>query len=845
MSHILKLSLRSLAAHRARLALTGLTIVLGVGFVVASFVLGDSLRSAFGGLTTEIVAGTDLQVRPLDEFGQVGTVTDAELTQIRDTDGVRSAQPFIDGDRVQAVDGAGNVIEPNGPPQFGYAWVPDTALSSFSIVDGRAPQAGEMVIDVDTAAAGDFIVGERYGVISPQGSFEFTHVGTASFGANNDTLGAQFLLFDLPDAAAVTGQEAGVYEEIVVSVEADQVASDVQARIEAFLPAGVEVINQQTLQDETAADFNQNVRTLEYILTAFAIIALFVSTFIIYNTFGMLLAQRVRELGLLRAIGAEAGQLRTGVVFEALIVGLVASIIGLAAGIGLKVGVEALFDLLGFALPDGGTVIGIRTIIAAFVLGVGVTLISAIVPARRAAKVAPVTAMGGHATEVKESARLRLIVGGIALAISIAVGAFGLFAADGVAVGLSALGVGILGIFLSVALLSPIIAPAVVSVVGWPLKKAFGVSGQLATGNAKRNPRRTATTAAALMVGLALVTTALVVGESLKAELRTTLDETVQADYVVNSGDFEEIPTAVTTDLNALPELDDVMQVGYEDIRIDGADNELVGVTIATVADLVNLSMTDGTVPVDGGPNVLVGVDNAVDNGWAPGDTITLDFEDGQALDVTVAGIYDESWVFEGATLVDYAVVDELTDIAGPSWIAAGLSNGSSGDQAEAAFVGIVEKYPQLTIQSDVEYREWVEGQIDQLLSVINAMLALAIFIALIGIGLTLALSVFERTRELGLLRAVGMTRRQLRRMIRWEAALVAMFGSVLGVGVGLLFGWAAATALPDTITTVVAVPATRIGILVAVSVVAGLIAALLPARRAGNLNVLDAIAAT
>ncbi len=849
-----RITLKNLAANKARLSLTGLAIVLGVGFVVASFITSDGLREAFGGLSKDIAAGPELIVREGDEFGVNPVIDESTLATITATDGVAAAEGTIGG-RVQPITAEGTPVETQGPPLIGFSWVTATNDGRTSIVDGSAPAPGEFVMDIDSAATNGFEIGESYALTTTEGRFDdFVLSGVFSFGENNDTLGAVLTGYDIDDARTLLGVPDGRFDEIEVITAEGWSASEVEAALRAELSTGgLEVVNQQTVEDETAADFNEVVGIIENVFLGFAGVSLFVSIFIIYNTFGVVLAQRVREIGLLRAIGAEGKQIRRGIIAESLVIGFIASLLGIAAGIGLHLGLLAMFDALGLGLPEMNLIIEPATIVIGLVVGILTTVVSAVVPALRAGRISPIAALAGEVGSGRRTSRMRNVVGVVMLAAGIALGFGGFQGLGSTAATVAALAGGAVLVFLAVTLLSPLAARPVIGTLAVPMGAMSGTSGSLAGKNAQRNPRRTATTAGALMIGLSLITAALVVGDSLKSQVGKTLDTAISADYLISDPNFFEVPIEVTDQVAAMPEVGAMMTVNETKVRVTppvpvgGSDDgtETLWYNVSDLGDvnaLMNLGVDEGSLETDVANALVLPVDEAAEYGMEIGDSMLVEFAEGGSAEFELVATTTDESVVEGGWL-SVAGVSEHVDQTGVLWIAAKVADGYTAEQAEAAMAAVSESFPQIDVQSSAQYRESIEGDIDMLLNTISAMLALAIVIALLGIGLTLALSIVERTREIGLLRAVGMTRGQTRSMIRWEAAAIAMFGAILGVATGLLFGWGAVQALPDSFITTVTVPAGRLVVMVAVAGFAGLVAALLPARRAGRLDVLDAIA--
>lgn len=843
-----KISINNLRANKGRLSLTGLAIVLGVSFVTAAFVMSDGLRDSFGTLVDEVYEGTDLVVREDGEFGVDGRVDESTLALVEGVDGVRMVEGTVGNDGVQPVKSDGTVISSVGPPQFGFSWSTDPDLNPQTLTEGTAPGPGQFVMDISSAERHDFEIGETYGVVTETGSYEFELSGYTKFGADNSTNGALLTAYSMDDAQLITGFEDDEFDTLDISVADGYSASDVQASIAALMPAGVEVANNQTLQQEQAAEFNETIGILQNILLGFALISLFVSIFIIYNTFGIVVAQRVREIGLLRAIGAEARQIRASIIVEALIIGAVASAIGIAAGVGLNLGLRAMFDALGIDMPPADTILALRTVLIALGLGIGVTVVSSVAPSLKASRVSPIAALSGATDFDDSNGRFRMFVGAALGIGGLAIGAIGLQGGSVTSV-ITMLAIGAIAVFISVAMLSPLVARPIINVVAWPISK-LGVSGSLARKNAGRNPRRTSTTAAALMIGLSLITTALVVGDSLKAQISSTLETANSSDYLIAEPNFDDFPVAVADEVRATPEIGSMAAVGDITARVSGVEG------VVTDEDLYDFNFTDfdafasmmdlsvATGAMAGAPegSAVLPEQMATDLNLGIGDPMELEFRDGSMAMVSVVGIYTDQSLVDGP-FIDTATVEAAAGVDEVGWIVAKVADDSTAAEAETAMAALGATWPQLDVQSSAEYRESVEGQIDQMLNIISAMLSLAILIALLGIGLTLALAIVERTRELGLLRAVGMTRPQLRRMVRWEAAAVAVFGAVLGVAIGLVFGWATVVAMPDTFIRTVSIPVVRLAVMVLVAGAAGLIAALLPARRGGRLNVLDAIA--
>ena len=846
---MLRLTLRNLAANKARFMMTTFAVVLGVGFVVSSFVMSDGLRSTFNKLSEDITAGTDLLVRPTSDFGEPLPLPDELVAEVLAVDGVDNAVAFMESaeNEIQPIKSDGTTITTSGPPQITFAWTNETEIGAFTIVEGTAPdQPGEFSMDHTAATKHGFEIDQTYDLVTPQGVEEgFTFVATTSFGADNSTVGATLMHVSLGEAQRLFGNE-GLVQQIAVSLDTGADAAAVTESISPLLgDIRAEIVDQATVTAEQADEFNSGVTIVGNVLLGFAIVSLFVSIFIIYNTFAIVLGQRVREMGLLRAIGADPAQLRRSVIAEAIIVGLVASVIGLAAGVGIAALLTAVFEAIGAELPAYPTILSARTIAVAMMLGLGVTVASSIAPARAASGVSPIVALRDGAVITKENGRQRLIRGGLTMVAGITLGSFGLFGPSLSTLALIlTLGAAAVLVFLGLTLASPAVARPLTAALGWPVAKLMGTAGGLARGNASRNPRRTATTAAALMIGLSLVTTGYVVGESVKSSLGNLIEGSVTADYVIaGNEDSSGISPALADDLAATGQFSAVTGMRYDEARLGDDVHEVTALDLGAVDQLFDIDLRDGEIPSSDATDVILLHDDlAADLAVGVGDAVPIEFVSGHTVDLTVAGIYADTTIFE-----DPLVPDQVFDAAGASetdeWIAAALPDGVSTADVAPLVAQLQQTYPQVSIDTASEFQQSFEDTIDSALLVVNALLALAIVIALIGIANTLALSVHERTRELGLLRAVGMTRRQTRRMVRWEAVLVSLFGAVLGVAAGTLFGWGAVSALPsDSFGGSLTIPIPQIAQVVVLAAAATLVAAWLPARRAGKLNVLDAI---
>jgi putative ABC transport system permease protein len=840
---MIRLTLKSLAANKIRFALTTLGITLAVSFVVAAFVLGDGLRRSFSEVSEEATAGVDLEVRNVAEFGDVPPLPVTAVDAVGGVPGVATAAAQIEApvNAVRPVKPDGSMITTNGPPQLAFGWIADEALSPFRLVDGAAPDVGEFTMDVDAADKHGFVVGDTYEVVVPDGRVALTLSGTTSFGSDNATLGAVLMQMDSDQSPELFGMDG--ISSVAVRVDDGSDVDSIRAAITAAMP-GAEVVDHDTVLDETTSEFTDEIDLVGNILLGFGGVALFVSAFLIYNTFAIVMGQRIRELALLRSLGAGAAQIRRSVLGEAMILGALASVAGIAGGIVVAKGIEALFGVMGFDLVDYPLILAPRTLIASAVIGVGVTVLAAAGPARRAATVPPVAVIVGGSEATAASTRRRRSSGLALIAVGMVAAAAGLAGVGPPLVTALGLLSGAVAVFLGITSLSQLAVGAVTAVLGWPMRLVAGVTGRLAQRNATRNARRTASTAAALMIGLTVVTMGLVVGATVKATIGSTFERAARAEYYLTD-DLDEVafPAALADELRSSPIIDAATGFTPIDVKLDGAVTSVVGFEFDEIAALIDLDVREGSWDAEGTRRAMVSAEEAGATGIGVGDVLRVEAADGTSAEATVVGVFQDRAVIGEDYVLDTAVLGELGVPATPEWLAVSVIDGAPAAEVEALVDQLAERFPHASVETADEFRERIEATIDKVLAMVNVMVGLAIVIALLGIANTLALSVFERTRELGLVRAVGMSRRQLRRMVKLEAALVALFGATLGVGLGVAFGSGVVTILPSSIAAGVTIPVLPIAAVVLVAAAAAVVAAWLPARRAGRLNVLEAIA--
>lgn len=837
---------KGILAHKLRLFLTAFAIVLGVAFVAGTFVLTDTINHTFDVLFHTINQGVDVSVRAASGFGQDtsamvqrDTVKASVLDTVKKVPGVAVAEGAVGG-YAQLIDKDGKAISTGGAPTLGVSWTTNRDLSPLRLRSGREPRKdGEVAVDAGTAKEHKLAVGQQVKILFTGPAETFTIVGITGFGTADNLAGATLAAFDVTTAQRVL-DKVGAFDTIDVKAAAGVTTQDIRDRVAAVVPPGVEVVTSQQVADESSKAIQQALGFFSTALLVFAGISLFVGGFIILNTFSILVAQRTRELALLRALGASRRQVMLSVITEAGVVGLFASIVGLGLGVLVAIGLQALLKAFGIDLPSSGTKVLPRTVIASLVVGVVVTVLSSIAPARRASRIPPMAALQGAGTEQGGSLRRRAVAGLVVTVLGAAAMLRGLFAGGSGALPLLGLGAAI--VFIGVALLSPLAAKPLARAIGSPFPRIAGISGVLGRQNAMRNPRRTAATAAALTVGLALVATVSVLAASIKASAADVVDKYLVADYIVGTSQF--MPT-ISTDLAGRlakePELAAVSALQSGEWRFQGSTRMLDAGDPATLGKVLKLDITSGDVGALSRGDVLLDETQAKDKHLKVGDVLPMTFARTGTKELRVGGTYAKNQLL-GNYLISTATYDANYTDRLDFVVLAKAAPGVTPAAARAAMERVTNDFPNVTLRDQAEFKKQQEKQVNQVLGLVSALLALSIIIALFGIVNTLALSVFERTRELGLLRAVGMSRRQVRSMIRGESVIIAVLGAILGLAVGILFGWAIVAGLNDQGITHIVVPGAQLLSYVVLAAIAGVVAAVFPARRAARLDVLAAI---
>lgn len=845
---MLRTTLKGLIAHKVRLLTTALAVVLGVAFMAGTLVLTDTLGQQFDSLAVDTNAGTDAYVRNEAAFGDSTTLVrdkvDAGLVDtVASVDGVEAAAGRIEG-WAQILDADGEPLGggANQAPSMGGNWIDVDQLNPYELVEGAAPAAeGEVVIDRGTATEADLGVGDRTSVLTAQGPEPVTVTGIATFGEADSMLGMSTVLFTDDSAQRLVG-EAGRYDGIAV-VATDGIDPDaLVSRLEQVLPDGVETLSGEALTEEARDQVGESLGFFNAFMMTFAVIALFVGAFIISNTFSIIVAQRTRELAVLRAIGASRRQVLTSVVVESVVVGMLASLVGLVAGVGVAAALRSMFESMGIDVPDGSMVIESGSMVTAFAVGAVITVLSAVLPARRASRIAPIAALRDTAIDDSAGSRGRIVGGTLATAAGAAVLAAGLAGASETPVALVGAGAAI--VFLGVATLGPVLARPASRVLGTPVRWIRGTSGLLARENAARSPKRTAATASALMIGVGLVGFITVMGSSVKASIDDAISGGLAADHVVVTGSGGQLTggfdTSLAERIAELPEIDAVTGLRVTPALFDGDATELASLDTTTVDRTFDLDLIGGSFADLGADGLAVADGYADEQGWELGTTVPLTLADGAERELVVRAVYASGGFSD--QLVDHSAVAAAGGTPLDSELFVTTADGFTDDQAREAVEAAIAGVANAEVQSRAEYSDDRAAQIDTLLGLGYALLALAVVIGVLGIANTLALSIVERTRELGLLRAIGMTRAQVRSTVRWESVIIALFGTALGLTVGIAFGWAVVTALAEEGITTLVIPVSSLAVAALLAVAAGVGAALLPARRAARLDVLTAL---
>jgi putative ABC transport system permease protein len=848
-------ALRGLLTRKLRTTLTALAIVLGVAMICGTLILTDSIDKAFDGIFSEVYEGTDASITGKTAFdisegsGSFAPAFDEGLLkEVQALDSVADAIGGVASESAQLIDDEGDAIVFGGAPNLGFSVDPDKPqFNALQLVDGSWPGPDEVVIDVTTADKKDLVVGDEIGV-QAEGPIEQVRIaGFVRFGGAESIGGATLAGFDLPTAQALFGKE-GKLDQIRIAARDGVTPEQLIADVEEILPSGTQVKTSAAQARDDAAETNEFISFLRGFLLAFGGIALFVGSFVIANSLSITIAQRTREFATVRTLGASRRQVLTSIVIEALVIGLVASAVGLLLGLALAEALFALFDAVGFTLPNSGLLFQPQTAVIALLSGTLVTLFASLRPAFRATRVPPIAAVReGAELPVGRLHRFRTAWSVFLTAAGFAALLFGLFGSGvGTREILSWMGLGALLIFFGVALLSQRFIRPLAGALGWPAARLGGTAGLLARDNARRNPQRTASTAAALMIGLALVTLVATLAAGITQTFRGAVDDlwkTSESDYGITAqNNFSPIPIAASQSVRGVPGVEAVMDVRTGEAQAFGKVFFATGID-PTGRELIALRWKDGSQDVIanlGSDGAFVDDDYASDHDLRIGSPFELTFPNGRTRTFTVEGIFDPPTGGSpfGRVTISTSAWDEEFDSPRNlySFVAMG---GDQSDANTAALERALEEFPNAKVQTREEF---IDNQISALSSVLNILyilLALSVIVSLFGIVNTLVLTVFERTREIGMLRAIGMTRRQVRRMIRHESVITALIGAAIGVVLGIVLA-ALLIARVDFIDF--AFPLVQVIVFALLAVIVGIVAAIFPARRAAKLDPLEAL---
>jgi putative ABC transport system permease protein len=857
---VIKVALRGLAGRKLRAALTGIAIVLGVAMISGTYILTDTVEHAFTNLFTESYAETDAIVtgRGLDisidgEKPPDPPVDASLLDVVRGADGVALATGSVaDESSTKLLTSEGEAVSSEGWPTLGFGIDTAPAFAQFNplnLYEGRWPAAADdVVIDAGTVDKQGWEIGDTVQISTLQPKRAFTLVGVAQYGEVDSLGGLSFTVFTIPTAQELLGRE-GQYDAISVAATEGVTEDELVAAIKPVLPKDAQVVSATAEAQEQTDEVGEFTKFFRYFLLAFAGIALFVGAFVIFNTFSITVAQRTREFATLRTIGASRRQVLGSVILESLVIGLVASLVGLGLGVLLAEGIQALFKSLGADFPTGDRVFATRTVVVSLIVGVGITLLAGLFPAIRATRVPPIAAVREGATLPQSRFhRFTPWIAAVVVVVALLALARAMFADElGTGDRLLSIAGGVLLLFLGVAMLSSHLVKPIARVVGLPARSAGGAAGRLASGNAVRNPGRTAATAAALMIGIALVSFIATLTYGMKASNREAIEEQIIADYVVTSTDgYTPFVAAAGDALAASSVAELVTNVRSDAGQVNGGSAEIGGIEPDTIAEAYVFDWKDGddsVLSTLGTTKAVVSSNFAEDHDISVGSVLTLRSTADRSAEVTVVGTFEPPPFYPLLESVNVSteLFDSLYERPRNRWTWANVA-GESTEESRAQMEEAIAGWADTQIETRDEWIQREEADFNEFITFLYVMLTLAVFVSVFGMINTLVLSVYERTREIGMLRAIGMTRRQVRRMVRQESVITALIGAALGLPLGVFLAALVNRALSE-FDVRFSIPWVQLVVLTIVAIIIGILAAIMPARRAAKLNPLEAIA--
>ncbi|MEP7047892.1 MAG: ABC transporter permease [Ilumatobacteraceae bacterium] len=845
-----KLALKGILARKGRLLLTSLAVILGTSFLAGTFIFSDTLTKSFNNLFADVFEGTDAYVRSSvvieGDFGAEDRqrLPDSLTPIVAKVPGVKTAASSVLGfARVIGKDGKPVGTEGNGPPNFGSS-IASEGEAFWKISDGRLPTNDkEVALDSSTFDKSKYKLGDTVKVVAQAGSREFTLVGVARYGDVSSPGGATFALFDLATAEQFVGKP-GFIDAVVVTSDGSVSDAKLASTIQAALPADsqTETLTGAEITKENQDSIEKGLSFFKIFLTVFSFIAMGVACFVIYNVFSITAAQRQRENALLRAVGAQRSQVTRAMLLESIVVGVVGSLLGLVAGVGVSTALKAFLGVLGIDFPSTSLQVLPHTIVLVIIVGTIVTVLSALLPARRGGRVSPLAAMRESSVEQVGSSRPRILSG----VIVAGVGVLGVVATLAGASSIL-LGLGMLLVWVGVLILGPVLALVAAKVIGAPVARMFKVTGKMAQGNSARNPKRTSRAAAPVLIGVALVTAVALLATTLKAQVREIFSEQFVGDYVVKTDDFSGfggLSPDLANQLNAVPQVAAAAGIGVKSSEVNGKRQQITLVDPTNVGKVFDLHLTSGSYADLSTSSMMVSDKKAKSDHLKIGDPITINLTGIGELHLTIVGTYSSDELAGG-----YVVSRDLYANTSGSYfdfsVFINTGPGVSAAQAVAAIQPLVDQYGSGELQSRSQYIDDQASGINTLLALIYGLLALSIVIAAVGIVITLLLAVYERRREIALLRAVGMTRSQVWYTVAWESVITSLLGAVLGVLLGLVSGIMFVLSLRDQGVTVFSIPVFSTVVILVVAFVVGVLAALIPARRATKVDIIGAIATT